>query len=250
MRSLGVDLGGSGFRLGVFDTSSGRLEGYLERHAHAESTEPEAVLSALEAAIDAIGWEGPIGLGFPGAINDHRPVTAPNLGEAWTRTDVKTRLEPFHKGRFAMLNDADAVAEAERIFGAGHAQAACVLTLTIGTGLGTTLHRDGAMIANLEYGRWPHPHRPGLLEEHLSGRARTLAGQSLAQWATLFQEGLSYLESRLEPDRIVLYGGIMEHWDELEPMLTTTAETVPALLKETAGPLGAALAAVSGIQAL
>ena len=114
MRSLGVDLGGSGFRLGVFDTSSGRLEGYLERHAHAESTDPEAVLSALEAAIDAIGWEGPIGLGFPGAINDHRPVTAPNLGEAWTRTDVKTRLEPFHKGRFAMLNDADAVAEAER----------------------------------------------------------------------------------------------------------------------------------------
>ena len=42
-----------------------------------------------------------------------------------------------------MVNDADAVATAEAVHGAGHGKAACVLTLTIGTGLGTTLHQDG-----------------------------------------------------------------------------------------------------------
>lgn len=250
MKALGIDLGGSGFRIGVFDTASGRLDGHLVRQSHAGATDPETIISALEAAIDEMRWEGPIGLGFPGAVDGHRPTTAPNLGEAWTRADVKTRLERFHKGRFAMLNDADAVAEAERLFGAGHAGAPCVLTLTVGTGLGTTLHRDGTMVANLEYGRWSHPNRPGLLEEHLSGRTRVVEGLGLEQWATRFQEGLSYLEKRLQPDRIVLYGGIMEHWDELKSMLTTNAETVPALLNETAGPLGAALAAVSDVQDL
>lgn len=250
MNAMGIDLGGSGFRIGVFDTTTGALQGELERHQHASSTAPDAVLSALEIVLADLGWEGPIGMGFPGAVEAHSPITAPNLGQAWTSTDVKARLAPFHKGRFAMLNDADAVAEAERRFGAGHADASCVLTLTVGTGLGTTLHQNGRLVPNLEYGRWPHPSRPGMLEEHLSGRARTAEGLSLEQWAVRFQEGLSHLESRLRPDRIVLYGGIMEHWDALRSMLTTNAETVPAALTDTAGPLGAALAAVSAPHAL
>ena len=243
MRVLGIDVGGSGFRLGVFDVNTGTLHGELHRHAHGPTTGPEEVLSALETAIESLDWHGPIGLGFPGAVVDDRPVTAPNLGEAWVGVDVKERLAHFHGGRFAMVNDADAVAIAEAVHGAGHGKAACVLTLTIGTGLGTTLHQDGALVANLEYGRWPHPTKPGCLEEHLSGRARQQEGLTLEAWAKRFQEGLDHLEDRLAPDRIVLYGGLMEHWDTLRPLLSTEAELVPALLSDTAGPLGAALVA-------
>ncbi|DAC58678.1 MAG TPA: ROK family protein, partial [Candidatus Poseidoniales archaeon] len=42
---MGIDLGGSGFRIGVFDTTTGALQGELERHQHASSTAPDAVLS-------------------------------------------------------------------------------------------------------------------------------------------------------------------------------------------------------------
>ena len=188
-------------------------------------------------------------MGFPGAVEAHSPITAPNLGQAWTSTDVKARLAPFHKGRFAMLNDADAVAEAERRFGAGHADASCVLTLTVGTGLGTTLHQNGRLVPNLEYGRWPHPSRPGMLEEHLSGRARTAEGLSLEQWAVRFQEACRTSNLDFDPTGLccTAASGAL---DALRSMLTTNAETVPAALTDTAGPLGAALAAVSAPHAL
>ena len=81
------------------------------------------------------------------------------------------------------------------------------------------------------------------MEEHLSGRARQREGLTLEAWAKRFQEGLDHLEERLTPDRIVLYGGLMEHWDTLRHLLSTEAELVPALLSDTAGPLGAALVA-------
>ncbi|MEC8709712.1 MAG: ROK family protein, partial [Candidatus Thermoplasmatota archaeon] len=61
MRVLGIDVGGSGFRLGVFDVNTGTLHGELHRHAHGSTTGPEEVLSALETAIESLDWHGPIG---------------------------------------------------------------------------------------------------------------------------------------------------------------------------------------------
>ena len=247
---MGVDLGGSGFRIGVFDTATGELMQPLRHHKHGSSTAPSAVLPALVRAVESYAWTGPIGLGFPGAVEASKPVTAPNLGDAWLDVDVGAALRQFHGGRFAMLNDADAVAMAEARHGGGHGGHACVLTLTVGTGLGTTVHRNGTMVPNLEYGRLPHPLRDGCLEEHLSGAARARHGWSLEHWASRFQEGLNHLEEMLAPDRIVLYGGIMEHWTEIQPQLHSSAELVVAQLAETAGPLGAALAAASTAQPL
>jgi polyphosphate glucokinase len=240
---MGIDVGGSGFRLGVFDTASGQLIGPLHHHLHGTSTSPGAVLEAMWEAIERVQWKGPIGLGFPGAVEANRPITAPNLGQDWVGVDVSKHLLAFHGGRFAMLNDADAVALAEAQHGVGHDDLACVLTLTIGTGLGTSVHRNGSLVPNLEYGRLPHPTRGGSLEEHLSGRVRTRENLSLESWSGRFQEGLTHLEHRLQPDRIILYGGLMEHWEEIRPLLSTQAELVAASLRETAGPLGAAMAA-------
>ena len=250
MNVMGIDLGGSGFRAGVFDTESGQLIGSLIRHNHRYSTEPEVVLDAIIAAVKGANWKGPIGLGFPGAIESNRPTTAPNLGEAWIGYDVKEHLGSVHDGCLAMVNDADAVAIAEKHHGAGHQQASCVLTLTVGTGLGTTVHKNGQLIPNLEYGRWPHPSRGGLLEQHLSGAVRTEENLSLEAWAERFQEGLEHLEASIQPDRIVLYGGIMEHWPRIEPLLRTKATLVASKLSETAGPLGAAIVAAEAHDAL
>ncbi len=250
MKAMGIDLGGSGFRIGVFDTTTGELLLPLSHHHHGASTAPSDVLPALFQAIEHVDWAGPIGLGFPGAVEASTPITAPNLGSAWLDVDLREALHPFHGGQFAMLNDADAVALAEARCGAGHGGHACVLTLTVGTGLGTTVHQNGVMIPNLEYGRLPHPTLGGCLEEHLSGAARSRHGWDLENWASRFQEGLTYLEGMVQPDRIVLYGGIMEHWGSIQPLLDTKAELVVAVLAETAGPLGAALAVASVTQPL
>ena len=250
MIAMGIDLGGSGFRIGLFDTVTGELIGPLRHEHHGSSSAPSEVLPALVQAVADFGWTGPIGLGFPGAVEASKPITAPNLGEAWLEVDIGAALRQFHEGRFAMLNDADAVAVAEARHGRGDGGHACVLTLTVGTGLGTTVHRNGELIPNLEYGRLPHPTRDGCLEEHLSGSARARFGWSLEHWASRFQEGLTYLEGKVQPARIVLYGGIMEHWQDIQPHLETEAELVVAQLVETAGPLGAALAAAQAAHPL
>ena len=244
MRALGIDIGGSGFRMGVFDTASGALIGNFVKQEHTDSSNPTAVLDAIEQSVNALGWQGPVGIGFPGVVEENVVKTAPNLGEKWVGADFSS-LAHVHGGAFSMLNDADCVAEGELHFGIGHRGHARVLTLTIGTGLGTTLHTNGTLIPNLEYGRLPHPTRPGLLEHHLSGRTRTEQNLSLSAWAAQFQEGLDMLEGRLQPDMIVLYGGIMEHWGDLQPLLNTRAELQAAMLATTAGPLGAAWSAVN-----
>ncbi len=244
MQSLGIDLGGSGFRMGVFDLQTGDLVGELHRVQFTSSSHPNTVLPLLKERLDMLGWKGPVGIGFPGAVEDNIARTAPNIGEAWKGVDVAASLHPYHQGKFHMLNDADAVAVGEQRFGHGHGDHECVLTLTIGTGLGTTVHRKGVLIPNLEYGRDPHPTRKGVLEQHLSGRARREGNWTLEAWSERFQEGLDHLEQRLQPTLILLYGGIVEHWSVIEPLLTTQATLVPAVLQSTAGPLGAAWSAV------
>lgn len=238
--ALGIDLGGSGFRIGCFDVDSGELHGSLLTHQHGASLHPEHVLPSLVNVLGSMRWCGPIGMGFPGAVEGNQILTAPNLGEAWCTAPIEETLRPFSNGHFVMVNDADAVAEGERVFGHGHDHHDCVLTLTVGTGLGTTVHKHGRMVPNLEYGRWPHPSRGGLLEEHLSGRARTREGLSIEAWCERFQEGLDVLEDEVQPTLIIVYGGIMEHWSVIEPLLNTRATLVPAQLTSTAGPLGAA----------
>lgn len=244
MLSLGVDIGGSGFRMGVFDLESGDLVGSLKSVEYITSPHPDAVLSMMVDELEEKGWNGPIGIGFPGVVANNAVRTAPNLGDAWIGVDIQETLRAYHNGQFHMLNDADAVAVGEQKFGHGHEGHTCVLTLTIGTGLGTTVHQHGTLVPNLEFGQDPHPTREGVLEAHLSGRARKRGGWSLETWCERFQEGLDHLEQRIQPSLILLYGGIMEHWDVIKDHLTTVATLAPATLQSTAGPLGAAWFAV------
>ena len=45
-----------------------------------------------------------------------------------------------------------------------------------------------------------------------------------------------------EPDLIVLYGGIMEHWSEFSDLISSEAQIKPARFGTEAGALGAAIA--------
>ena len=141
MLSLGIDIGGSGFRMGVFDLESGDLVGSLKSVEYITSPHPDAVLPMMLDELEEKGWNGPIGIGFPGVVANNAVRTAPNLGDAWIGVDIQQTLRAYHNGQFHMLNDADAVAVGEQRFGHGHEGHTCVLTLTIGTGLGTTVHQ-------------------------------------------------------------------------------------------------------------
>ena len=241
---LGIDLGGSGFRTAIFETETGEIMTDLLQFEHGQLTEPAEIIQRMCNAIHPLGWKGPIGLGFPGAVREKEILTAPNIGDSWLESNLIERLEDCCGGTVTLVNDADAVAIAEFNFGAGRHQLGTILTLTIGTGLGTTIYRQGKLVPNLEYGLLAHPTLDGTLEQHVSGRARTEKNLSLTHWAEQFQIGLDSLCQRIGPDLIILYGGIMEQWADFRELIHAICPIQPATHLRTAGALGAAIASM------
>ena len=244
MHGLGVDIGGSGVRVALVDTTTGALIGQPAMHDHTLETPAETILATLVEAIGQFPESLPVGVGFPGVVEQTVVNTAPNLRSTWPGTDL---AEALQRPSLVALNDADAAAVAEHRLGASRGENGTVLTITVGTGLGTALHRNHVLVPNLEFGLMPHPTLGGMIEDHASGRAKTIEGLSLVQWASRFQEVLSLYEVWLCPDLIVIGGGITGQWEALAPLLSTRAELRRAKFGPHAGLIGAALMGTSKV---
>ena len=81
MNAMGIDLGGSGFRIGVFDTTTGALKESLNGINTHRQRRPTPCCPRWRLSWPIWVGEGPIGMGFPGAVEAHSPITAPNLGQ-------------------------------------------------------------------------------------------------------------------------------------------------------------------------
>ncbi len=241
MHAFGVDIGGSGVRAAIVDTEAGRLRAAATRFDHGTSFDAEDVVPRLREVLLNVPDDLPVGVGFPGVVKRTTVESAPNLGPTWEGLNISEALDR----PVVLLNDADAAATAERHLGAARDEGGTVLTVTIGTGLGTSVHRDGVLVPNLELGLLPHPTRGGVIEAHASGRARRDEGLDLRAWAERFQEALDLYEGWLNPDLIVLAGGITESWEQWSGWLTTRATLRKARFGADAGLIGAAVAAAA-----
>jgi polyphosphate glucokinase len=239
MHAIGVDVGGSGCRIAVVNVNTGAVQGDVLRLEHDLSTPTEAIVASLRGALTTHPAL-PVGLGFPGLVEGTTVLGAPNLGSTWPGTDLALALE---RPELVLLNDADAAAVAEQRLGSSSLEEGTVLMVTVGTGLGSGVHRGGALVPGCELGLLPHPTRGGVLEAHASGRARRLNGLDLAAWSTRFNEALAVMEEAVGADLIVVGGGITEHWDAFAARLVTRAPLRRAAFGANAGLIGAALAA-------
>ena len=89
-------------------------------------------------------------VGFPGYVRDGRVLTAPNLGtEVLAGFDLQSALAQHWGKPVRVLNDADVQG-----FGAieGHG---VEMVLTLGTGAGTAIFRDGEIMPHLELAHHP-----------------------------------------------------------------------------------------------
>ena len=239
VRAIGIDVGGSGCRLAVVNTATGEVEGNVVRLGHDLDTSADEILEALRRALDGFPLL-PVGLGFPGRVDGTTVRTAPNLRSTWPGTDLAQALA---RPNLVLLNDADAAAVAEQRLGAAAGENGTVLTITVGTGLGSGVHHGGRLVPGFELGLLPHPTRGGVLEAHASGRARRLEALDLATWATRFNEALAVMEVAIDADLIVVGGGLIEHWEDVAGHLEANAPLQKAELGAEAGLVGAALAA-------
>lgn len=246
--AIGIDVGGSGIKAAAVDTVEGKLVSDRLRVPTPEPSTPEAVIGAIARLVGrieaAVGRQGlPVGVAFPAVVIDGRTMTAANIDQGWVEYPAREHLERALGRPVTLVNDADAAGLAEMRFGAGVGKRGVVLVLTLGTGVGSGLFVDGRLVPNTELG---HMEIRGRDAEHRSAAAaRIRRGLSWKAWAADLDEHLKAINRILWPDLIILGGGVSKNADKFIPRLTCRVPVVPALLRNEAGIVGAALFAVA-----
>ncbi|SEL05570.1 polyphosphate--glucose phosphotransferase [Nonomuraea pusilla] len=239
MLVLGIDIGGSGIKGAPVDTESGTLTAERLRVPTPRPSAPEGVAEAVRQIRAHFGWDGPVGVTFPGVVRDGVVRTAANVDRSWVGVDA---AELF--GAAAVLNDADAAGIAEMAFGEGRGRAGTVLVLTFGTGIGSALFADGTLVPNTELGHLQL--HGGDAEHRAAARVREEHDLSWEKWAQRVEEYLRHVEMLFSPSLIVVGGGVSRKADKFLPYVRLDTPVVPAALRNQAGIIGAALAAARG----
>jgi polyphosphate glucokinase len=243
---IGVDVGGSGVKAGVVDVDEGALVSDRIRVDTPEPSTPGAVARAVAELVGQLEAPGPIGIGFPSVIRQGWVATANNIDSSWIGVNALELFETTIAREVRLLNDADAAGLAEARYGAAKGVEGKVIVLTFGTGIGSALLVDGALIRNVELGQLElNGVRPA--EKRYSAKSRRAEDLDWDEWGRRAREFIVLVNEVFTPDLIVVGGGISKFWDEFAEHVTfDDVKTVRAALVNNAGIVGAAALAVSG----
>lgn len=241
MEILGIDIGGSGIKGAPVNIAQGQLLAPRLRIATPEPARPRAVAKVVAQIAQHFAWQGPIGCGFPAVIRNGVVYTAANIHDKWIGVHASNLFAEATGCPVCVCNDADAAGLAEINFGVGRGRTGVLMLITIGTGLGSALFTDGALVPNTELG---HLQMDGKDAELLaSDAARKRDKLSWKKWGKRFDRYLNLLEGLFWPDLFILGGGVSARFESFRPYLHVQAEVLPAQFGNDAGIVGAALAA-------
>ncbi|TNE72889.1 ROK family protein [bacterium] len=240
MQILGIDIGGSGIKGAIVDTNTGEMLTERFRLETPKPATPVQVAQTVKKLIEHFQWEGQVGCGFPAVIQHGIVRTASNIDKSWIGVNAKELFKEHAGNDFQIVNDADAAGLAEMNFGAGKDQLGVVVTVTVGTGIGSAVFTDGVLLPNSEFGHIIVKDQVG--EKYASDATRKREDLKWDKWGKRFNEYLQRLEFLLWPDMIILGGGASKKFDKYETELNTKAIVKPALLQNNAGIIGAACA--------
>ncbi len=245
-RGFGVDVGGSGVKGGIVDLSTGKLIGDRCKLPTPQPATPSAVAKTIAAVVNEFDWTGPLGVTYPGVVTHGVVQTAANVDKSWIGTDARDMISAELDGQeLVVLNDADAAGLAEQRYGAGKDKDGVVVLLTFGTGIGSALIHNGILLPNTEFG---HLDVDGKEAEHRAASSvRERKGWSYKKWAKQVTKVLIAYENAFWPDLFIAGGGVSRKADKWLPLLENRTPIVAAALQNTAGIVGAAMAATSDV---
>jgi polyphosphate glucokinase len=242
MEILGIDIGGSGIKGAPVDINTGELKAERFRVSTPKPTKPESVAKAVKTLVDHFEWNGPIGCGFPTVVNNGMSVTKSNIHKSWVGTQVDSLFEEITGLPVTVINDADAAGLAEMTFGAGKEKMGLVITVTIGTGLGTGVFYDGKLIPNFELGRVFYKNGE-VIEYFAADSARKKENLSYKVWGKRFNKFLKHTNRIMSPDLFIIGGGASKKLELFEKQITVDVPLIVAEKRNNAGIIGAAIAA-------
>jgi glucokinase len=149
--AIGVDIGGSGLKVGVVDLATPKVLCFETLRGHA-TEDPDRVFDRIAAASQSLIERSrlfsglpspPMGIGCAGLIDRENGMlaTSPNL-PGWRDVSIREGMQTRWKGHVAVMNDADAFLLAEWRLGSGKGARNAVF-VALGTGVGGGLVLDG-----------------------------------------------------------------------------------------------------------
>lgn len=197
--TLAIDIGGSGLKATVLDRDGSMLVDRV-RVDTPDPAAPEGLVDALVALVEPLPPFDRISVGFPGVVRAGVVITAPNLGtDHWERFPLADTLrERLGDRPTRVLNDAD-VQGYGAIWGSG-----LELVLTLGTGLGSALFRDGELLPHMEFAQFPFRKRK-TLDDYVGDAALEKIGDK--KWNERIVKTIDAFRVLLHFDTLYLGGG-------------------------------------------
>jgi polyphosphate glucokinase len=199
---LAIDVGGTGLKAAIIDPA-GQMKTERVRVATPHPCTPQQLVDTLVTLVEPLVAQYPatqISIGFPGVVRNNRVLTAPHFGlEGWHDIPLADMLAKRLGGLpVRMINDAEMQGFAA-IEGKG-----IEFVLTLGTGAGTALFRDGELMPHLELAH--HPVSKGrAYDEYIGDAARRKAGNK--RWNRRVEKVIDILASLVNYDRLWIGGG-------------------------------------------
>ena len=243
---LGIDIGGTGIKLGMTDVTNGKLLSKRYKYLTPKPSTPSAVAKVIHTAMEEQfpKYNGIIGVGFPAIIKKGTAWSATNVDKNWFNLDIAKFFKKEFKTDFYVANDADVAGFAEINFGTGDFDRnGLIIFLTVGTGIGSAIFYEGQMIPNTEMGHLLY--KDDIYERHISNAARKNEDLSWNEWGGRFNEYLEHLDRLFSPDTVIIGGGISNKFNKFKDEIKVDYQVIPATLKNEAGVVGASVFAYS-----
>lgn len=140
-----------------------------------------------------------VSIGFPGVVREGKIITAPHFGnDVWRGFPLAEKLSDRWGKPVRILNDADMQGTAV-IEGKG-----LELVVTLGTGVGTALFRNGELMQRMELAQ--HPAWDNKTYNEFIGD-KVLKKKGKKKWNKRVEQALGFLNTLLNPDKVYIGGG-------------------------------------------
>jgi polyphosphate glucokinase len=202
LRVLSFDIGGTGLKASVVD-GDGKMLAKRVRVKTPHPSSPAKVVQALAGLAKDMPKHHCIAAGFPGVVKDNVVHTAPNLGtKAWAGFDLGKALTRRLGGPALIINDAD-IAGLAVIKRKG-----LEMMITLGTGFGSGLYRDGELMPHMEIGQ-SIAHKDKTYDEWIGDKAFKKDGHK--HWNKHVKDTIEQLQTLLNYDHLFIGGGNARH---------------------------------------
>ena len=195
---LSIDIGGSRIKGTILDIDGNMLMDY-QRISTPKFPGPENVIEGIVELTKKLNRFTKVSVGFPGYVRSGMVYTAPNLGtNKWRKVQFSERLSEILKKPVRVVNDAD-------LQGLGVSTGKGLeMVITLGTGFGTALLMDGALLPHLEIGQHPFT-RKKTYDQFIGNNAMEDIGPE--KWNKRLAKVIAVLKTVFNYDHLFISGG-------------------------------------------